>query len=106
MLPPNCNALQIMTAKCAACHPGLAQSGWAPKDGIAAMLDKVITTDMGCTGKKVIDTANPAESLLSTKMLAEPPCGVSGSMTVLGSLTPTESQCISDWAIAVAQGAR
>jgi hypothetical protein len=99
--PPvaTCDALPILTAKCGTCHPGIAGSNLKT---LATMLDVDAPTSAAggapCAGQgKIINTANPAESLLLNKLTAAPKCGTSMTAFASPALTPTELTCITDF---------
>jgi len=105
MLPANCNALSLLGTKCGGCHPGLTDLNL--KTATINSLFNVSGPATGssvCSAGKLIDGTKPEESLLITKLNDSPPCGT--DMKGVASLTAVELKCITDWTLAVAQGAR
>ncbi len=72
---------------------------------ISRLLDVPAPAGSMCEGRLLIDTTNPEQSLLITKLSNPPPCGL---IMPFGGLPISESdrQCIIDWTLAVAAGAR
>jgi hypothetical protein len=64
-----------------------------------------LTTTMGngeCSTFRVIDTQNPAQSLLVTKLTDPPPCGLPMPYPGFPALAEADKQCIIDWVYAAA----
>lgn len=112
LVPASCGDVPSMifgaSNKCggAACHgsPGTpavayADLGSSPNDAHTRLLD--VEGTGACAGKFIIDTANPDESLLITKLSSPAACGL--PMPVGPALTAEEIQCVTDWTRAAAQ---
>jgi hypothetical protein len=101
-----CDALPLLASKCGNCHtgPGGTAESNLKNPTIAGLLDVDAPPTMSCKGKKLIDSANPQASLLVVKLTNAPGCG--SPMRPFTTITDAEVKCITDWSIAVANGAR
>jgi hypothetical protein len=108
VLPENCDALALLGASCSGCHQpnGVGPSDLRASIGIDGMLDVVAQAGGACDGKKLVDSSAPQESLLITKLQTVPSCGQPMRSLALVSLSDADVKCITDWTIAVANGAR
>lgn len=73
--------------------------GSSPADAHTRLLDLEGTGP--CAGQFIIDTANPEQSLLLTKLDTPAPCGL--PMPVGPALTAEETACVVEWTLAAAQ---
>lgn len=64
-----------------------------------ALLDRPATGSMkvDCSAEKIIDTMNPAQSLLITSVAHTAPCGLEMPDLSLKPPNPAEVQCITEW---------
>jgi hypothetical protein len=99
-----CDPLPFIEANCglASCHDTAA---------LTLLKAPLIDNTLGkaghslCANFKVVDSANPSNSILISKLTMNPICG--GSMLPFApSITAANIQCITDWAKAVAAGKR
>jgi hypothetical protein len=89
--------LEIIGPSCAKslCHDSTSKAGrldLSPDEGLRGRL--VDVPSFACGGK-LVDTANPEQSVLYTKCMPNPPCGT--QMPQTGSLDPSEIEDLLTW---------
>ena len=98
---PDCDGFEILKTSCgsAGCHgPGSGVGNWAEslEDAQTFIDSEPVTAGCGSVDAVLIDTENPAESLIIQKVDGAPPCG--GAMPIVGDkLTDEQISCVQEW---------
>jgi hypothetical protein len=96
-----CDGFQILSENCGTsnCHGmGAVFTPFvASESDISEWVDAPAATGCASTGDSVFDTANPAASLVITKLGTSPPCGGRMPPPAPGSITPAQIACIEEF---------
>ncbi|MBN9685224.1 MULTISPECIES: hypothetical protein [unclassified Corallococcus] len=90
----------IIQAQCLSCHSTASNgsAGGGLDLQAAGLPGRLYTTDAACNDAKLADSANPSQSFFLKKLTPSPGCG--SQMPLGGSLSASDTACLTEWLVA------